>query len=389
MNLYLLEPTQPDPLWAPFTGVRPIAELRAGVWKIRERWEAALDLETAGIIGEHSAHFHEGFEPACRSDRGISGPAVVVASWFAPTGAPVSLTPTAARLVHQGQTVGWVVPEGSSWSGPTPEGEGVEVDGIILRGTFDLVTALEHYLANDCLGFRAGPVNPVPSAAIVLGDPNLVLCRGASVEPGVVFDTRNGAIVLEAGVEVRHGTRLEGPFYAGEKTRILGDHLRSSVVGPRCTVKGELSSSVLLGYANKAHDGFVGHSVIGHWVNLGAGTTTSNLKNTYGEVALSFKGKRVSTGRQFLGSLIGDHAKTAIGIMLPTGTIIGAGANVFGGGQVPKYVAPMAWGFEGSEQMNEEGFLAVAARVMPRREVQLTAERRAALSATWKRATGQ
>jgi UDP-N-acetylglucosamine diphosphorylase/glucosamine-1-phosphate N-acetyltransferase len=314
---------------------------------------------------------------------------VVAASWFAPTGAPVSLTPGTARLVHQGQTVGWVVAEGTGWAGPTPEGEAVEVEGMILRGAFDLVTALETFLANDCLGFKAGPANPVPDGAIVLGDPGLVICRGASVEPGVVFDTRNGAVVLEAGVEVRHGTRLEGPFYAGEKCRILGDHLRVSVLGPRCTVKGEVSNTVFLGYANKAHAGFLGHSVLGHWVNLGSGTTTSNLKNTYGEIALSYKGKKIATGRQFLGSLIGDHAKTAIGMMLPTGTIIGAGANVFGGGQVPKYVAPMAWGFEGTEQMNEEGFLAVAARVMPRRDVQLTSERRAALSATWKRVSSR
>lgn len=388
MNLYLLEPAQPDPAWAPFTGVRPVAELRAGVWKIRERWEAALDLETAAILGEHSAHFYEGLEPPCRADRTVVGPAVVAASWFAPTGAPVSLTPTTRRLAHQGQTVGWVVPEGVTWSGPEPVGEAVEVDGLILRGTFDLITALEHYLANDCLGFRAGGANPVPDAAIVLGDPSLVLCRGALVEPGVVFDTRNGAIVLETGAEVRHGTRLDGPLYVGEKSRILGDSLRASVLGPRCTVKGELSTSVFLGYANKAHDGFVGHSVLGHWVNLGAGTITSNLKNTYGEVALSFHGKRVGTGRQFLGSLIADHAKTAIGMLLPTGSIIGAGANVFGSGQVPKYIPPMAWGYDSDERMNEEGFLAVAARVMPRREVQFTAERRAALSATWKRATG-
>jgi UDP-N-acetylglucosamine diphosphorylase/glucosamine-1-phosphate N-acetyltransferase len=205
------------------------------------------------------------------------------------------------------------------------------------------------------------------------------------VEPGVVFDTRQGAIVLEAGVEVRHGTRLEGPFYAGEKSRLLGDSLRASVLGPRCTVKGELSTTVFLGYANKAHDGFVGHSVIGHWVNLGAGTTTSNLKNTYGEVSLALGGTRLATGRQFLGSLIGDHAKTAIGTMLATGTVIGAGANVFGAGQVPKYVPPFAWGFDRDERMNEEGFLTVAARVMPRREVAFTAEHRDALSATWKR----
>jgi UDP-N-acetylglucosamine diphosphorylase/glucosamine-1-phosphate N-acetyltransferase len=385
MNLYLLEPDQPDPAWAPFAGVRPVAELRAGVWKIRERWEAALDLDTAAILGAHCAHFHEGSEPPCRELSSVPGPAVVAASWFAPTGAPVTLQPSTRRLAHQGHTVAWVVPNGSTWSGPAEAGEALELDGLPLRGTFDLVTALERYLASDCLGFRAAPVDPVPAAAIVLGDPALILCRGALVEPGVVFDTRHGAVVLEAGVEVRHGTRLEGPLFAGDKSRLLGDSLRASVLGPRCTVKGEVSTSIFQGYANKAHDGFVGHSIIGHWVNLGAGTTTSNLKNTYGEISLSVGHARFGTGRQFLGSLIGDHAKTAIGTMLPTGTVIGAGANVFGAAQVPKYIPPFAWGSDGKERMNEEGFLTVAQRVMPRREVAFTAERRAALSATWKR----
>lgn len=389
MNLFLLEPEHPEPAWAPFAGVRPVAELRAGVWKIRERWEAALDLETTAILGDHSAHFHEGFEPHCRAREPVAGPAVVAASWFAPVGAPVSLTPTTRRLVHRGTTVGWVAPAGTTWSAPGDAGEAVEIEGLLLRGTFDLVTALERYLATDCLGFRAGAADPVPTAAIVLGDPALVLSRGALVEPGVVFDTRHGAVVLEAGAEVRSGARLEGPLFVGEKSRVMGEHLKGSVLGPRCTVKGELSTSVLLGYANKAHDGFVGHSVLGHWVNLGAGSTTSNLKNTYGEVSLALGATRLATGRQFLGSLIGDHAKTAIGTMLATGTVIGAGANVFGTAQAPRYVPPFAWGSDGAERMNEEGFLTVAARVMPRREVAFTAERRAALSATWRRLAGR
>jgi hypothetical protein len=142
---------------------------------------------------------------------------------------------------------------------------------------------------------------------------------------------------------------------------------------------------VFLGYANKAHDGFVGHSLLGHWVNLGAGTTTSNLKNTYGEVSVEVKGERIATGRQFLGSLIGDHAKTAIGTLLPTGTVIGAGANVFGPNSVPKYIPPMAWGSDGATRMTEEGFLKVAERVMPRRDVPVTPERRASLTATYRR----
>ncbi len=386
--LYLLEPPQPRPDWIPFAGVRPIAELRAGVWKIRERWEAALDLETSAILGDHIAWFHEGLEPECRAAGPVDGPALIVASWFAPTGAAIALGPTTRRLTSGERTVGWVVPSGQRWTGPADTGEAQPVEGLLLRGSWDLLAALDHYLVNDCLGFQVGPRDPVPAGAIVLGDPGLILAHQAQVEPGVVFDTRHGAIVLEAGVEVRHGARLEGPLYAGPRSRLLGDHIRFSCIGPRCNVKGEVSNAIFTGYSNKGHDGFVGHTVLGHWVNLGAGTTTSNLKNTYGEVALELDGSRVKTGRQFLGSLIGDHAKTAIGTMLPTGTVIGAGASVFGSGSIPKEVAPFAWGTDGRERLHLDGFLTIAERVMPRREVAFTPERRAALTAMWKGLAG-
>jgi len=153
-------------------------------------------------------------------------------------------------------------------------------------------------------------------------------------------------------------------------------------------VRGEVSSSLFLGYANKAHDGYVGHSVIGHWVNLGAGTTTSNLKNTYGSVTLEVNGKRIDTGRQFLGSIIGDHVKTAIGTMLGTGTVVSLGAHLFGAAPVPRYVPPFAWGNQGAERLDEEGFLRIAERVLPRREVEFTPARRAYLSATYRRRIG-
>jgi UDP-N-acetylglucosamine diphosphorylase / glucose-1-phosphate thymidylyltransferase / UDP-N-acetylgalactosamine diphosphorylase / glucosamine-1-phosphate N-acetyltransferase / galactosamine-1-phosphate N-acetyltransferase len=184
-------------------------------------------------------------------------------------------------------------------------------------------------------------------------------------------------------VEVRHGTRLEGPVFVGPRTRILGGYIRGSVFGPECRVRGEIGSSVFLGYANKAHDGFVGHSVLGHWVNLGAGTTTSNLKNTYGVVRLTAGGEQIETGRLNVGTFFGDHAKTAIGTMLGTGTIVSAGANVFGG-PPPKYVLPFAWGV-GGETMTEEGFLRVAQRVLARREVAWTDARRDSLRRIYQR----
>jgi acetyltransferase-like isoleucine patch superfamily enzyme len=153
-------------------------------------------------------------------------------------------------------------------------------------------------------------------------------------------------------------------------------------------VRGELAHTVFLGYANKAHDGFVGHSVIGRWVNLGAGTITSNLKNTYGPVRLEIAGHRVETGAQFVGSLIGDHAKTAIGTLLSTGTVVGAGASVFDAVRPPRWVPPFAWGGSTPARMSREGFLRIAERVLPRRDVAVDDAMRAYLGRVYDAAAG-
>ncbi len=370
-SLYLLEPDPAGAAWAPFAGVRPVAELRAGLWRIRERWESALQRDTTAILGHHAAGFTEFDEPPCRPPMPIEGPSIIAASWFAPSGAPIESAAPVRRLTHGGATVGWVVPSGEHWERPNDDGPGLEVDGVLLRGAYDLVTALEKLLGADCADFRAAPSTGVPQGSVVLGDPAAVISLRATVEPGVVFDVRNGAVVVEEGAEVRSGTRLEGPTYVGAGTRVLGGFVRNSVFGPECRVRGEIASTVFLGYGNKAHDGFVGHSVVGQWVNLGAGTTTSNLKNTYGPVRLEVGGAKIETGRTNLGTLFGDHAKTAIGTMLPTGSVIGAGANVFGTTVPPKYVPAFAWGCDG-ERVTEDGFLAIARRVFARRQVAWT-----------------
>jgi UDP-N-acetylglucosamine diphosphorylase/glucosamine-1-phosphate N-acetyltransferase len=385
--LYLLEPSVPGPAWAPFTGVRPIAELRAGIWRIRERWEAAAGRDAAALLGEHAAGFTEADEPEVQSPRGVEGPALIAASWFAPTGVPINPPPGTRRLTHAHETVGWVVASGERWTAPHTNGSAFEIEGVPLRGTYDLLTALEQLLIADCADFLAAPHGGVPEGSLVLGDPTHLISLGATVEPGVVFDLRQGAVVLDQGAEVRSGTRLEGPLYVGPGTKVLGGFLRGSVLGPECRARGEISTSVFQGFANKSHDGFVGHSVIGHWVNLGAGTTTSNLKNTYGPVRLDIDGERIETGRLNVGSLIGDHAKTAIGTMLGTGTVVSVGANVFGPVAPPKFVPPFAWGCTGNERMSEDGFLRVAERVMTRRSVAFSPDRRESLRLTYQRST--
>jgi UDP-N-acetylglucosamine diphosphorylase/glucosamine-1-phosphate N-acetyltransferase len=380
--LVLLEPDDAI-AWAPFHGARPICELRAGLWRIRERWEASLGTGTSAILGDNNIGFHEIDAPESRHADGLKGPVIVARSDFAPAGTRMSLGAEIRRLTAQGNTVAWIVPDGVAWHADLT-GASQEIDGILLRGSFDLVTALEQLLEHDCADFLTSAAGPLPAQSIVLGDASRVRSSGAEVEPGVVFDARPGVIVIDRGAEVRSGTRLEGPCYVGPGARVLGGYIRASILGPRSVVRGEVSSTIFNGYANKGHDGYVGHSVIGHWVNLGAGTTTSNLKNTYGTVRLTVAGRTIETGRQFLGSLIGDHAKTAIGTMLPTGTVVGAGANVFGEG-LGKYVPPFSWGANGDVQLTEDGFLRIAERVMPRRDVAVTAERRASLISIFRR----
>jgi len=352
--LYLLDP-DPAPRWAPFAGVRPLSELRAGAHLVRERWEAFVGAEATEIFAvPHLAGFAEAGVPTVSPRHPVTGPALIGSSTFAPRGLAPALPEGgggAFRLTCAGITVGWGVGPGVTWDGPQPHAAAHEVAGVVLHGVHDLIRTL-------------------------------------AVEPGVVFDVRDGPVVLESGVEVRSGARLEGPLWAGANAHLLGGAIRASAIGPRCNIRGELSNCVFLGYANKAHDGFVGHSVIGRWANLGAGTITSNLKNTYGAVRLEVAGTAIDTGMQFLGSLIGDHAKTAIGTLLGTGTVIGAGANVFDAVRPPKYVPPFAWGGgDGATRASREGFLKVAERVLPRRDVPVDQALRAVLGRIYDWAT--
>ncbi|MDX2193206.1 MAG: putative sugar nucleotidyl transferase [Gemmatimonadales bacterium] len=379
--LLLLDPPHDAPAWAPFARVRPVAELRAGALAPHERW--ARRLGTAPAAGVHAPGLDGPPDPdglALLGAAELAGPA-----WVARSDVAVALgaapAPATRCLTLDGEAVAWRLAAGERWPDAMPGGPAEAVDGVRLRGAWDLVTALERLLGADVEALRHdGGGLPLPRETLVIGDATRVLVRSDRLEPGIVLDVRGGDIVVEAGAEVRHGTRLEGPCWIGADCRIVGGPIRHAAIGPKCTVRGELSTSTFLGFANKAHDGFVGHSVIGAWVNLGAGTTTSNLKNTYGEVRVDVApGERLPTGRQFLGTLFADHAKTAIGTMLPTGSLVGCGANVVSDGRPPKQTAPFTWD-EGS-LMTAEGFVRIAERVLPRRGVAVTPARRAALLA--------
>ncbi len=169
---------------------------------------------------------------------------------------------------------------------------------------------------------------------------------GCRIDHGAVLDAREGTIVLGAGTVVFPHTWIRGPFGCRESCFLLGGRIGGgSYLGPHCRVRGEVESSTFQGFDNKAHDGFIGHSYLGEWVNLGALTTTSDLKNNYGPVHLEAYGRRIETGERKIGSFFGDHAKTRIGAMLNSGSVIGLAGNIFGDpGIFPKWAPDFCWG---------------------------------------------
>ncbi|HVF11355.1 MAG TPA: hypothetical protein VNA16_11150 [Abditibacteriaceae bacterium] len=167
----------------------------------------------------------------------------------------------------------------------------------------------------------------------------------AVVQPGCVLDASNGPIIIAEAAAVKY-SQLQGPVFVGPGCIVDGARLRPGTsLGPNCKAGGEVSASIFQSRANKAHEGFVGHSWVGRWVNFGALATTSNLKNTYGTIRYQRAWQEViETGQQYLGALVGDHTKIGIGQLVTTGANIGAGCNVFGGGVSPKYIPSFSWG---------------------------------------------
>ncbi len=196
----------------------------------------------------------------------------------------------------------------------------------------------------------------------------LIIRPGARIHQGAFVSTENGPVYLDENSEVRPLSFVQGPCYIGKGTIIDSCLVRPGCsFGPECRIGGEVECSIFQGYANKHHEGFIGHSFIGEWVNLGALTTCSDLKNNYGPVKVLVKNKEINTGMLKLGCFIGDHAKTAIGTLIPTGAVIGTFANWFEGGLMPKYLPAFAWGKGKRWHKNE--IVATARRVMARRQV--------------------
>ena len=395
--------------WEPFALTRPGGELRFGALTTRERAERVF----GGRCAAHLApdHLHGFTEPGAppvvrfadaatvepdadrlfvsaravpawgsgdlwRERRGGSGALLVgdeVVGWFSPAGTE---PPDADFFAEPGQVV--------------DRTGAVALPGKVLGRIWELMSGNAAQVADDVAGVFPAPLPfELPDGAFRFGDHPLVVGGGVVIEPGVVFDLTAGPVWLDDGVRVKAFTRLAGPTYVGKNAIVLGGAVEASTIGPVSRIRGEFAQSVCLGWVNKAHDGHIGHAYLGAWVNLGAETTNSDLKNNYSSVRLWTPDGDADTGEIKIGSFLGDHVKTGIGLLLNTGTVVGAGSNLFGAAMPPKYVPPFSWGTgEALTAFRADKFLEVAERAMSRRSVELTDDGRRQLRAAWRLARG-
>jgi len=219
---------------------------------------------------------------------------------------------------------------------------GLEIGGEWINRPWDLVSKIGDHLHRDFASADKFGVSNRYLAKLALVGPVDRLCihETARIDPYTVFDTTNGPIILGPNVWVQPFTRIEGPCSIGAESQLFRANLRGCVsIGPNCRIGGEVEAAIVHGFSNKYHEGFLGHAYVGEWVNLGAITSNSDLRNDYGEVHVPLQGDPIPTGQAKVGCFIGDHTRTGMGSMLNTGTAIGVMCNVLPAGiLLPKHV---------------------------------------------------
>ena len=394
-NLYLFEDRRAR-RWAPFSLTRPAGELLFGCLTLRERAEHIFGMKCQGHLSRHAL---VGFDepdsaPTISLDEISEGTRqIIISSRAAPDFQDIELPDEPAWITVNGIPAGWVLPPGTE---PPSElalrdpsinpgySKVLELQGEIIEYPWTLLAQNPARIQTDIE--TLWPQHSVPDGSVLIGDGAVSLGSGAKVEPGVVFDTRHGPIRLAENTRVEGPARLTGPLFIGPESVIYGGRVGTSSIGPVCHLHGEVSDSVFIGFSNKSHSGYIGHSLVGRWVNLGAYTTNSDLKNNYGPVRVWTPEGYIDTGQIKVGCFLGDHVKTGIGMTLNTGTVVGAGSNLFGNTMPSSKVPAFSWG-SGDHLARHRlpEFLATAKQVMARRKIELTPGVVKVLEKAWKR----
>jgi UDP-N-acetylglucosamine diphosphorylase/glucosamine-1-phosphate N-acetyltransferase len=359
----------------PLTFTRPVAEIRIGILTIHEKWKRRLKADhiswlTDPLLAEKFP-VHVTDDNLLINGAVLPNPRLVV---------EISELPADARLVWNGITVaarmsGEQVKSISTADAPMTSKSLSSTSAVVkLNHCWDIFSGNDAALRDDFELLTAGRTSaPVSASNRVIGNGGLFLEEGAVAE-GAVLNTTTGPIYIGKDAEIMEGCLVRGPFSLGDHAQLkMGAKIYgATTIGPECRVGGEVNNSVIMGYSNKAHDGFLGNSVIGEWCNLGADSNNSNLKNNYSIVKVwSYKEENyVNTGLQFCGLIMGDHSKCSINTMFNTGTVVGVSANIFGTGFPPKYIPSFSWGgSEGFTTYRLEDASEVAQRVFERRKL--------------------
>jgi UDP-N-acetylglucosamine diphosphorylase/glucosamine-1-phosphate N-acetyltransferase len=356
----------------PFTYTRPVADIRIGILTIREKWETYLGFTTTTLTEDYLSEKY----PMVEMDENV----MINASYL-----PNSELSEMVRNLEENQAIFKDEDVIAFFSKDTQDDidfntyEAIEFndDLIKIEHTWDIFRKNGDALIEDFeLLTKGRKSQPIPSSNRVIDASNVFIEEGATLE-FAILNASTGPIYIGKDSEIMEGSVIRGPFALcqGSTVKIGAKIYGPTTIGPFSKIGGEVNNSVLFGYSNKGHEGFLGNSVLGEWCNLGADTNTSNLKNDYSPVRLwdyqteSF----ANTGLQFCGLMMGDHSKCGINTMFNTGTVVGVSANIFGSGYPRNFIPSFSWGgYTGFTTYHTKKAFEVARVVMSRRDVEFS-----------------
>jgi len=373
MNYILFDGNRRNAL-LPFTYTRPVADIRIGILTIREKWEHFLGSTTTTITEDYLS---EKF-PMVETEENI-----LINSSFLPNEKLVELIQNLKenQLILKGEEIVAFYTFELQEEVDFDQYEIIdfEDDCLTVEHTWDIFAKNDKAIQADFeLLTKDRDSQPIPKSVNVIAPENIFIEEGAQLE-FVTLNASTGVIYIGKNSEIMEGSVIRGPFALGEEAQVkLASKIYgATTVGPHCRIGGEVNNSVLMGYSNKGHDGFLGNSVLGEWCNIGADSNNSNLKNNYEEVKLwSYETERFEkTGLQFCGLMMGDHSKCGINTMFNTGTVVGVSTNIFGSGFPRNFIPSFAWGgASGFTNYLPVKALQTAKIVMDRRHIELTQE---------------
>lgn len=371
MNYVLFDESRRDNL-LPLTFMRPVADIRFGILTIREKWEYFLKCKTSTLTENYlSAKF-----PLVKEKENI-----IINGAVCPNDKLLEEIGhlRAGQALVKGDTVIAMYLNEADFEKPSGAVEEIETEAEFLEinNTWDIFAKNGLALANDFeLITKGRKSQKVPAHCLAINPENIFIEPGAEVLASTL-NASTGPIYIGKEAIVMEGSNLRGPLALCEHAQVkMGAKIYgATTIGPWSKVGGEVNNSVIFGYSNKAHDGFLGHSVIAEWCNLGADTNTSNLKNTYDQVKLwSYPDESfIETGQQFCGLIMGDHSKCGINTMFNTGTVVGVSSNIFGSGFQRNFISSFKWGgVTGFSVFLPKKAIEVAKGMYGRRELEFT-----------------